>query len=76
MSPSYVISTILLLMALGAVLTIAALVSVMRTPALDQTNRIIWVVVVLMLPVIGAIAWFIARPKNPTNTPSNKHFTH
>lgn len=51
---------------LGAVLTIAALVSIMRSQQLDQTSRIIWVVVVLMLPTLGAIAWFVARPTNPT----------
>lgn len=76
MSPSYVLTVIMLIMVLGAVLTIAALVNVMRTPTLDQTNRIIWVVVVLALPVIGAIAWFIARPKKPTNPAEDGFISH
>lgn len=29
----------------------------------DQTKKIIWTAIVIILPLIGAIAWYFAGPK-------------
>lgn len=42
-------------------LTIAAVVSIMRTASLQDTLRILWVAIVVVLPLIGPVAWFISR---------------
>ncbi|WP_035832752.1 PLD nuclease N-terminal domain-containing protein [Jonesia quinghaiensis] len=60
----------------GVALVIAAIISILCSPALELTSRIIWLAVVMLLPLLGPIAWFIARPKKPTNTPGNEDLTH
>lgn len=45
------------------VLDIFAIIKIMGSAA-STLKKVIWVVVVLLLPVIGLIAWFIAGPKS------------
>jgi hypothetical protein len=50
---------VLLLISLAAfVLFIAALVSIVRAPRASTGERVIWVLVVLILPLLGSIVWF------------------
>jgi len=44
---------------------IIALVQIVRSPALDNSSRPLWVLVVLAAPLIGAIVWFTSGPKPP-----------
>lgn len=49
---------ILLLWLAAVVLFIAALVSIVRAPRASTGERVIWVLVVLILPLLGSIVWF------------------
>ncbi|MCS5735045.1 PLDc N-terminal domain-containing protein [Herbiconiux daphne] len=40
------------------VLFIAALVSIARAPRASTGEKVIWIVVVLILPLLGSIVWF------------------
>lgn len=44
-------------------LMIAALVQIAQRPGMDSTTRAMWILIVLVAPVLGAIAWFWIRPK-------------
>lgn len=44
------------------VLSIAALVQVLRSKALSGIAALVWVLVILALPVLGSIGWFVLRP--------------
>jgi hypothetical protein len=51
---------------LGLALTalmITALVQIAKHPAIDPTARAVWILIVLVAPVLGAVAWFWAGPK-------------
>lgn len=41
-------------------LFLAALVSVLRAPGLGGAARAVWVVAVLVFPLLGPLAWFLA----------------
>jgi hypothetical protein len=41
------------------VLFVAALVSILRSPNLSGTGKLLWVVVVFCLQLIGPLAWFL-----------------
>ena len=43
------------------VLDIYAIVKIVGSGA-DTLNKVIWVLVVLLLPVIGLVAWFLLGP--------------
>ncbi len=45
------------------IIDIAAIVDVIRRPDLAGGARILWVLLILVLPLIGAIAYLIARPR-------------
>ncbi|MCU4296707.1 PLDc_N domain-containing protein [Brevibacterium permense] len=45
------------------VLLIWAMVSIARS-GLDPQVRLVWAIIVLLLPVVGPICWFVARPQN------------
>jgi Phospholipase_D-nuclease N-terminal len=49
------------------VLVVAALVSVARSRAsLTATQTLVWVLLILLIPLLGAIAWLVAgRPRTP-----------
>jgi hypothetical protein len=50
---------ILLVMLAATVLWILAIVSIARAPGLTTTERVIWILVVLILPLLGSIGWFV-----------------
>ena len=45
------------------ILCISALVSCLSANFQDSTNKIVWILVILFLPVIGSILYFIISPK-------------
>lgn len=55
--------TLLLLVVLPFVLFVSALVDILRRAGMDGLTRLVWVVVVLVLPVLGAILWFALRSR-------------
>jgi hypothetical protein len=46
------------------VLTIVALMRLRRCQ-LDQIARVLWVIVVVAIPIVGALAFFIVNPAKP-----------
>ncbi|WP_374100564.1 PLDc N-terminal domain-containing protein [Pseudarthrobacter sp. PvP004] len=44
-------------------LILRALVQIAQRPAFDPMTRAIWIFIVLVAPVLGAIAWFWLGPK-------------
>jgi uncharacterized membrane protein YhaH (DUF805 family) len=47
-----------------AVLPIIALITLLSKKYIDSTNKLIWVVVIVFVPVIGAILYFLIGPVN------------
>jgi cytochrome bd-type quinol oxidase subunit 2 len=45
------------------VLAILALIRLRRCQ-LDETARVLWVIIIVLVPFMGALAFFIARPGN------------
>jgi len=45
------------------ILDIYAIIKIMGSAA-STLKKVIWVVIVLLLPIIGLVAWFIAGPKS------------
>ena len=45
------------------VLFVSALVDILRRQGLDGTTRLVWVLVVLVLPLAGAVLWFVLRSR-------------
>ncbi len=37
----------------------------LRRCRLDDTARVLWVIVILLIPLLGAVAFFIVRPGKP-----------
>jgi hypothetical protein len=58
--PELVVIAILLL---PLVLSIIALISCLRSNFQDSTHKLIWVLVILFLPLLGSILYFIISPK-------------
>lgn len=56
-------SALILLVGLAILIAVLiwALVDIMRSPWLQTTDRVIWVVIVVLLPLVGAAAWLIMR---------------
>jgi cytochrome c oxidase assembly factor CtaG len=57
---------IIILMIAAAVLFIAALVSIIKAPRASTGERVIWVLVVLILPLLGPLVWFIVGRRYAT----------
>ena len=55
--------TLLFLVVLPFVLFVAALVDILRRAGTDPLTRLVWVVVVLVLPLVGAVLWFALRSR-------------
>lgn len=53
-----------LILAGWLVLSIVALIRLRRCQ-LDETARILWVIVVVLVPFMGALAFFIVHPGTP-----------
>jgi|GEM_PF-4156335 len=54
---------LLLLVVIPFVLFVSALVDILRRPGLDAVTRLTWVLVVLVLPLVGAVLWFVLRSR-------------
>ncbi|WP_213188586.1 PLDc N-terminal domain-containing protein [Cloacibacterium caeni] len=50
---------VLFIILLPSVLWIFALIDILKSNFKDSTNKIIWVLIVLLLPVLGSILYFI-----------------
>ncbi len=59
---------ILLVMLAVAVLWVWAIVSIARTPGLTTAERVIWILVVLILPLLGTIGWFAFGRRSGTRS--------
>ncbi|MGV3733741.1 MAG: PLDc N-terminal domain-containing protein [Microcella sp.] len=42
-----------------AALTVASIVLIARTPRFGSLDRTVWIAVVVLVPIVGAIVWFI-----------------
>ena len=58
---------ILFIILLPSVLWIFALIDILKSNFKDSTNKIIWVLIVLLLPVLGFILYFIFGGQQKTN---------
>ena len=58
---------ILFIILLPSVLWIFALIDILKSNFKDSTNKIIWVLIVLLLPVLGSILYFIFGGQQKTN---------
>lgn len=57
---------LLVLVVVPFVLFVSALIDILRRPDLDGVTRLTWVVVVLVLPLVGAVLWFVLRSRSGT----------
>jgi len=46
---------------------VLTLVDLLRRHDLNATRKVLWAVVVLFVPVVGVIVYFVARPPQPTD---------
>lgn len=51
-------------------LALIALINILKSDFRDSTTKLIWVLVVLFLPFIGPILYFIIAPKDKRNIKS------
>lgn len=52
---------LLFLVVIPFLLFVSALVDVLRRQGIDGVTRLTWVVVVLVLPLLGPVLWFVLR---------------
>jgi hypothetical protein len=61
-----------LLMILGVALFIGALISIARNRIYTSGGTVVWALIVLALPLLGPLLWFLigrrAAPESPTNS--------
>jgi len=57
----------LFIILLPSVLWIFAIIDILKSNFKDSTNKIIWVLIVLLLPVLGSILYFIFGGQQKTN---------
>ncbi len=50
---------VLLFVLLPTVLWIAALVDIIKSDFKDSNNKIIWILIVILVPIIGSILYFL-----------------
>ncbi|MFN8365426.1 hypothetical protein C3729_00410 [Cloacibacterium normanense] len=58
---------VLFIILLPSVLWIFAIIDILKSNFKDSTNKIIWVLIVLLLPVLGSILYFIFGGQQKTN---------
>ena len=58
-------STMGLLLIAGVVLFVAALVSITRNRTHTSGGTVVWALIVLALPVLGPVLWFVIGRKAP-----------
>lgn len=47
---------------LTVVVAVLAILDVLRTP-IETEKKILWIIIILILPVLGAIAWYLVSRK-------------
>jgi len=57
----------LFIILLPSVLWIFAIIDILKSNFKDSTNKIIWVLIVLLLPVLGSILYFIFGGQQKAN---------
>jgi hypothetical protein len=50
---------------------VLTLVDLMRRHDLKGSSKVLWALVVLLVPVVGVIVYFIARPPQATDRPAS-----
>ena len=63
-----VIAAVAIVVVVG--LVIFAFVEVMRDRTLDQVSRSIWGIGIFLFPILGALLWFLLRPRGLTSVPA------
>ena len=64
--PTFSESLMTVAMVLAFVLTVCAVVSLLRSSVVAGWHRIVWLLIVLLVPVLGAGLWFyISHYKHP-----------
>ena len=58
---------VLFIILLPSVLWIFAIIDILKSNFKDSTNKIIWVLIVLLLPVLGSILYFIFAGQQKIN---------
>ena len=48
---------------------VLTLVDLFRRHDLNGSRKVLWALVVLLVPVVGVIVYFVARPPQPTDRP-------
>jgi hypothetical protein len=53
---------------LGVLILIADVYAILRIAQSSESNgkKVIWIVLVLLLPVVGVIIWYLAGPGRPS----------
>ncbi len=64
MSESIVLIVVLLLALAAVVLFVMALLGVARDRHLEPVAKAVWVVVLMVAPVLGPIAWFVVSSQS------------
>lgn len=59
---------ILVFLLIPAILWIIALVDVLKSDFSDSTNKLIWVIVIFLFPIVGAVIYFIIGTKQKIQT--------
>jgi hypothetical protein len=49
---------------------VLTLVDLLRRHDLSGPRKVLWALVVLLVPVVGVIVYFVARPPQPTDRPA------
>ncbi len=66
------ITILLSLASLGAIaLMIFALRGILLSPDLSDTNRLLWMLLVLLAPLLGALLWYLVGRQGP-RVPRNR----
>ena len=63
MGPIGMPELILLFFVVPLILTVVALISCLMATFSESTNKLVWVIVIVLVPVIGAILYFAISPK-------------
>lgn len=49
-----------------------AIVNVLRSPGTTGGGKVLWTLLILILPVLGLIIWFFAGPRGPREPPASR----
>lgn len=54
-------------------LTVAALIQVARAVALSSAARVGWIAAIILLPVVGSLAWFVFGVRTTRSAPDMRN---